>query len=157
MLQNKTVKITCIRSFLFFFVHLQVDNNHGLLLKSEKETSLSSSPIEPLLKRQTASAHLRGQYQASIKQKKANQAKQDGAEQAEEVKGAPFSSQTSFQTNGHHQPSTQTQLLPQPYSAPQARHIKGSIIPSNGSTDHPKVSCFFQHTYIHLPSTTWNV
>ncbi|XP_030271174.1 LIM domain only protein 7-like isoform X2 [Sparus aurata] len=116
-----------------------VDNNQGLLLKSEKETSLSSPPIEPLLKRQTASAHLRGQYQASIRQKKASQAKQDGAEQAEEVKGATFSSQTSFQTNGHHQPSTQTQLLPQPYSAPQARHIKGSILPSNGSTDHPKV------------------
>ena len=113
-------------------------------MKSEKETSLSPSPIEPLLKRQTATAHLRGQYQASVKQKKANQAKQNGAEQAEVVKGATFSSQTSFQTNGHHLPSTQTQLLPQPYSAPQARHVKGSILPSDGSTDHPKVSCFFQ-------------
>ncbi|XP_073321317.1 LIM domain only protein 7b isoform X2 [Pagrus major] len=116
-----------------------VDNNQGLLLKSEKEKSLSPPPIEPLLKRQTATAHLRGQYQASIRQKKANQAKQNGAEQAEEVKGATFSSQTSFQTNGYHQPSTQTQLLLQPYSAPQARHIKGSSLPSNGSTDHPKV------------------
>ncbi|KAM8762469.1 LIM domain only protein 7-like isoform 6-T10 [Acanthopagrus schlegelii] len=116
-----------------------VDDNQGLLLKSEKETSLSPPPIEPLLKRQTATAHLRGQYQASIKQKKANQVKQNGAEQAEEVKGATFSSQTSLQTNGHHLPSTQTQLLPQPYSAPQARHVKGSILQSDGSTDHPKV------------------
>ncbi|XP_070765202.1 LIM domain only protein 7b [Enoplosus armatus] len=112
-----------------------VDNNQGVLLKSEKEESLSPPP-ESSLKRQTATAHLKGPYQASIGQKKANQAKQNGTEQGEEVK-ATLSSQTSFQTNGyHHQPYTQTQ---QPYSNLPAHHNKSSTLPSNASIDPPKV------------------
>ncbi|XP_041812847.1 LIM domain only protein 7b isoform X3 [Chelmon rostratus] len=116
-----------------------VDNNQGLLLKSEKEEPLSP-PTESSLKRQTATGYLKGQYQASVRQKKAQQAKLNGAEQAEEeVKGAAISSQTSLQTNGyHHQPSTHTQLLPQPYSNLQVHYSKSSTLPSNGTTDHPK-------------------
>lgn len=123
------------------FIHLQVDNNQGLLLKSEKEESLSP-PTESSLKRQTATAHLKGQYQASIGQQNANQAKQDVTEQGEKVKGATLSSQTSIQTNGyHHQPYTQTKPLPQPYSTLQAHHNKQATLPSNASIDRPKVCC----------------
>ncbi|XP_044049769.1 LIM domain only protein 7b isoform X11 [Siniperca chuatsi] len=116
-----------------------VDNNQGLLLKSEKEESLSPPP-ESSLKRQTASAHLKGQYQASTTQKKANKEKQNGTEQGEEVKGATLSSQTSFQITGyHHQPYNQTQLLPQPCSNLQAHHNISSSLPSNVSIGRPKV------------------
>lgn len=116
-----------------------VDNNQGLLLRKEKEEALSL-PAESLLKRQTATTYLRGQYEASVKQKKANRASQNGTEQAEEVKSANLSGQTSFQTKSHHhQPYTQTHLLPQPYSNPQSSHSKSSTLPSTASTDHPKV------------------
>ncbi|XP_035508239.1 LIM domain only protein 7b isoform X2 [Morone saxatilis] len=114
-----------------------VDDNQGLLLKSEKEESLST-PTESSLKRQTATAHLKGQYQASVRQKKANQAepKQNGTEQREEVKGATLSTQT----NGyHHQSHTQAQLRRQPYSNLQTHHNKSSSLPPNSSIDHPKV------------------
>ncbi|TKS70279.1 LIM domain only protein 7 [Collichthys lucidus] len=110
-----------------------VDNNQGLLLKSEKEESLSQ-PIESSLKRQTASTHLTGQHQPLITHRKGFQAKQHGAEQREEVKGVTLSSQT----NGyHHQPYSQTQL--QPYSNPQAHHNNSSTFSTNASIDHTKV------------------
>ncbi|KAM7405999.1 hypothetical protein PAMP_000405 [Pampus punctatissimus] len=116
-----------------------VDDNQGLLLNSEKEGSLSP-PGRSLLKRQTATGHLRGQYQASIRQKKANQAKQNGKQQGKEGKSASLSSQTSFQTNGyHHQPYTQFQSLPQPYLNLQSQHDKTLTLPSNTSIDLPKV------------------
>uniref|UniRef100_A0A4W6CF75 PDZ domain-containing protein n=1 Tax=Lates calcarifer TaxID=8187 RepID=A0A4W6CF75_LATCA len=111
-----------------------VDDNQGLLLNTQKE-EFPSSPTESFLKRQTATGHLRGQYQASVKQKKANQAKQKGTEQREEGKGACLSSQTSFQTNGQHQPFTQTQLLPQPYSNLQSHHNKSLSLPPT-KVDH---------------------
>ncbi|XP_070826282.1 LIM domain only protein 7b [Chaetodon trifascialis] len=117
-----------------------VDNNQGLLLNNEKEEALSPS-TESSLNRQTATGYLKGQYQASVRQKKkGQQAKLNGTEQTEEVvKGTTLSSQTSHQTNGYHlQPSTHTQPLPQPYSNPQANYNKGSTLPSNASTDHPK-------------------
>ncbi|XP_039984836.1 LIM domain only protein 7-like isoform X2 [Xiphias gladius] len=105
-----------------------VDDNQGLLFNSEREEFLSP-PNKSLLKRQTATGHLRGQYQASVRQKKANMAKQNGTEQAEEGKGVSLSSQTTFQTNGyHHQPYTQTQLLPQPYSTLLSHHSKSSTL-----------------------------
>ncbi len=129
------------------FLHLQVDNNQGPLLnqEEEKEDTLPL-PTESLLKRQTATSYLKGQYQASVRQKKANQAKQNRAEQAGEVQGAAVSSQTPFLSGSyHHQPYTQTHLLPQPYSNPQSHHIKSSTLPSTASTDHPKV-CFFFHS-----------
>ncbi|GLD47351.1 LIM domain only protein 7-like isoform X1 [Lates japonicus] len=112
-----------------------VDDNQGLLLNTQKE-EFPSSPTESFLKRQTATGHLRGQYQASVKQNKANQAKQKGTEQ-EEGKGACLSSQTSYQTNGqhHHQPFTQTQLLPQPYSNLQSHHNKSLSLPPT-KVDH---------------------
>ncbi|XP_019117104.2 LIM domain only protein 7b isoform X3 [Larimichthys crocea] len=110
-----------------------VDNNQGLLLKSEKEESLSP-PIESSLKRQTASTHLKGQHQPLITHRKGFQAKQHGAEQREEVKGVTLSSQS----NGyHHQPYSQTQL--QPYSNPQAQHNQRSTFSTNASIDHTKV------------------
>ncbi|KAM9366993.1 LIM domain only protein 7-like [Symphorus nematophorus] len=116
-----------------------VDTNQGLMLTSEKEESLSP-PKESSLKRQTAATQLMGEHQASIRPVKANMVKQNGTEQVEEVKGATLSSQTSFQTNGyHHQPYAQTQLLPQPYSNPQAHHNESSTLPSNASIVHPKV------------------
>ncbi|XP_045888393.1 LIM domain only protein 7b isoform X6 [Micropterus dolomieu] len=88
-----------------------VDDNQGLLLKSDKEESLSPFP----------------------------ESKQNGTEQGEEVKGATLSSQTSLQINGCHQPYTQTQLLPQPYSNQQAHHNKSSTFTSDASIDRPKV------------------
>lgn len=110
-------------------------------MNNEKEGSLSP-PGRSLLKRQTATGHLRGQYQASIRQKKANQAKQNGKQQGEEGKGVSLSSQTSFQTNDyHHQPYTQIQLLPQPYLNLQSQHDKTLTLPSNASVDLPKVCC----------------
>nr|XP_046246140.1 LIM domain only protein 7b isoform X10 [Scatophagus argus] len=101
-----------------------VDNNQGLLLKREKDESLSP-PTKSSLRRQTATAHL---------------AEQNGIEQAEEVKGATLSNETSFQTNGYHsQPRTQSQLLPQHYANLPAHHSESSTLPSNASSDHPKV------------------
>ncbi|MEQ2232189.1 hypothetical protein ILYODFUR_008625 [Ilyodon furcidens] len=46
------------------------DGGHTLMLNTEDSQSLSTKPY---LKRQNAAAHLRGQYQASVRQKKANQ------------------------------------------------------------------------------------
>ncbi|XP_037610238.1 LIM domain only protein 7b isoform X3 [Sebastes umbrosus] len=116
-----------------------VDDNQGLLMKNEKEESVSPT-TKSSLKRQTATAYLTGQQPASIRLEKADQARQNGTEQREEVKCATLSSQTSFQTNGyHHQPYTHTQLLPQPYSNPQTHHNKSLTLPSNASTDLPKV------------------
>eukprot|EP00064_Thunnus_orientalis_P015500 superscaffoldBa00002881_g15553 len=115
-----------------------VDDNQGVLLNSEKERSLSP-PGGSLLKRQIATGHLRGQYQASIRQKKANQAKQNGKQQAEEGKGASLSSQTSFQTNGYYHQPYQTQLLPQPYLNPQSQQNKTLTLTSSASIDLPKV------------------
>ncbi|XP_040894523.1 LIM domain only protein 7-like isoform X2 [Toxotes jaculatrix] len=113
-----------------------VDDSQGLLLNSKKEECLSP-PTKSLLKRQTATGHLRGQYQASIRQKKANQAQQHGTEQGEEGKGASLFSQTSLQTNGyHHQPYTQTQFLPQPYSNLQSHHHNKSSTLSSSKVDH---------------------
>lgn len=150
MLQNKWCNQSVLSPWTHLaFIHLQVDDNQGLLLKSENEESLSP-PFKFSLKRQTATAHLTGPCQASIRQKKANQAKHVGAEQVEEVKGATLSSQTSLQTNGyHHQPCTQTQLPPQPYSNVQTHPNKSPTIPSNPSIDHPKVCCiiYIQHLY----------
>ncbi|KAI3377558.1 hypothetical protein L3Q82_008726 [Scortum barcoo] len=114
-------------------------DNQGLLLKSEREESLSP-PADSSLKRQTATIHLKGRRQASVGPQNANQAKQNGAEQGEEVKGAAPSGQTSIQTNGYHyQPYTQTQTLPQPYSTQQAHPKKQSTFPPNASIDRPKV------------------
>uniref|UniRef100_A0A8D3E6N7 PDZ domain-containing protein n=1 Tax=Scophthalmus maximus TaxID=52904 RepID=A0A8D3E6N7_SCOMX len=112
-----------------------VDDDHGLLLNREKDTILSP-PAKSSLKRQTAASHLRGQYEASLRQKKANQAKQNGTEQAEVGKGPRLSSQTSFKTNGyHHKPYTQTQILQKPYSKPQPHRDKSLTLPS-AKLDH---------------------
>ncbi|TDH16961.1 hypothetical protein EPR50_G00003500 [Perca flavescens] len=108
-------------------------DNQGLL-KSEQEESLSPT-TKSSLKRPTVTAHLKGQ------QKKANQAKQTGTKQEEQGQGATVSRPTSFQTDGyHHQPYTQTQLLPQPYSNLQTHHNKSLTLPSDASIDLPKVA-----------------
>ncbi|XP_039651294.1 LIM domain only protein 7b isoform X5 [Perca fluviatilis] len=108
-------------------------DNQGLL-KSEQEESLSPT-TKSSLKRPTVTAHLKGQ------QKKANQAKRTGTEQGEKVQGATVSGPTSFQTDGyHHQPYTQTQLLPQPYSNLQTHHNKSLTLSSDASIDLPKVA-----------------
>ncbi|XP_034737706.1 LIM domain only protein 7-like isoform X3 [Etheostoma cragini] len=105
-------------------------DNQGLL-KSEE---LLSPNIKSSLKRPTVTTHQKGQ------QKKANQTKQNGREQGEKVQGATVSGPTSFQTNGyHHQPYTQTQIIPQPYSNLQTHHNKSSTVPSDASIDLPKV------------------
>ncbi|KAM6943577.1 LIM domain only protein 7b [Xenentodon cancila] len=117
---------------------LNVNDNQGLLLNSEREDSLSSS-TKPYLKRQMAAAHLRGQYQASVRQKKANQAKLKGTEQTEEANDASFSSQTSLQTTGYPQQlSTQSQILPQPYTKLQS-YNRSLSLPSMESPDISKV------------------
>ncbi|XP_029284354.1 LIM domain only protein 7b isoform X2 [Cottoperca gobio] len=117
----------------------KVENNQSLQLESEKVESISPT-TKSSLKRQTATTYLKVQHHASIRPKKAIEAKQNGTEQGEEVKGATLSSQTSFQTNGyHHQTYTQTQLVPQPYSNLQTQHDKSSTLRSNASIDLPKV------------------
>ncbi|XP_062286580.1 LIM domain only protein 7-like [Scomber scombrus] len=124
-----------------------VDDKQGVLLNKEKEACLSP-PGRSLLKRQAATGHLRGQYQASIRQKKANQTKQN-CKQGEEGKDASLSSQTVSKTNGfHHQPYTQIQLLPQPYLNIQSQQDKTSTLNCTASIDLPKqaseVSSFHQ-------------
>ncbi|CAJ1049839.1 LIM domain only protein 7b isoform X2 [Xyrichtys novacula] len=111
-----------------------VDNNQGLLLKCEKEEYLSP-PAESSLKRQTASAHLKGQLQTAITERKETQVKPDGKDQGTGVKGAALPNQIP-QTNGyHHQTSSQTKLL----SNLQAHHNKSSTPSPNAATDGPKV------------------
>lgn len=116
------------------FIHLQVEDKQGLQLQSEKEESLWP-PFKSLLKRQTATAHLKAPHQASIRQKKAHQAKHNGTEQVEEAKSATLSSQTSFQTSGLNL---------------QTHHNKNLPFPSNPSADHPKVcySIFWHPAFI---------
>ncbi|XP_063737822.1 LIM domain only protein 7b isoform X3 [Eleginops maclovinus] len=115
-----------------------VEYNQGLLIDSEKAESISPT-TKSSLKRQTATTHLKVQH-VSIGQKKPNQAQQSGTEQMEEeVKGATLSSQT-FQTVGyHHQPYTQTKLVPQPHSNLQTQRNTGSSLPSSANIDLPKV------------------
>ncbi|XP_041848379.1 LIM domain only protein 7-like isoform X2 [Melanotaenia boesemani] len=116
-----------------------VDDGQGVLLNDEREDSLST-PTKPSLKRQTAAAHLRAQYQASVRQKKVNQAKQNGTEQREEGNKASFSNQNSLQDRSHpHQPSTQTEIQTQPYTNMQYSHNRSSSLPSNASTELLKV------------------
>ncbi|XP_034535657.1 LIM domain only protein 7b isoform X2 [Notolabrus celidotus] len=113
-----------------------VESNQGLLLKCEKEEYLSP-PAESSLKRQTATAHLKGQFQTAISPRKETHTQQNGKDQGEEGKGATYRSQKSFQSNSyHHQLSSQTQLLPQPYSKHNKR---SSTLTSNVSTDGLKV------------------
>ncbi|XP_068587088.1 LIM domain only protein 7b isoform X2 [Cebidichthys violaceus] len=108
-----------------------VDKNEGRLLKSEKEESFSPT-TKSSLKRQNASAHLKGQHQASIRQKEANQAKQNSTEQREEAKCVAFSSQT----NGYnYQPYSQTKMVPRPYSNLQTHHNKSSTLPKVDHSD----------------------
>ncbi|XP_037835900.1 LIM domain only protein 7 isoform X2 [Kryptolebias marmoratus] len=101
-----------------------VDDNQGLLLNAEKEDSLSASS-KSSIKRQTAAANLRDQYQASVRQKKANQARQNGSEQRQEVRR--FSLQSS------------SQILPQPYPNLPSYHNKSPILSSKAPTDSSKV------------------
>ncbi|XP_013858504.1 LIM domain only protein 7b [Austrofundulus limnaeus] len=98
------------------------DNNQVLLLSSEKEDSPLASP-KSSIRRQTAAANLRDQYQASVRQKKSSQARRDGAEQRQEV---PES-------------STQTQILPQPHPNLQTYHNKSWSLPSKAGSDYSKV------------------
>ncbi|XP_074522716.1 LIM domain only protein 7b isoform X3 [Halichoeres trimaculatus] len=107
-----------------------VDNNGSLLMKCEKE-EYPSPPAESSLKRQTATAHLKGPFQTAITQRKETHLQQNGKAHGEEVKGVTLLSQKSFQTSSYHQLSSQTQQLPQPFSNPN----RSSNLPSNTSTD----------------------
>ncbi|XP_068178823.1 LIM domain only protein 7-like isoform X2 [Antennarius striatus] len=92
-----------------------VTNNQGLLLNIEKDTSQ--------LKRQTASADLTGQHPNST-------------EETEEV---PPYGQTSTDTNSYlHQLSSQTHLLPRPYSNLQPHPSNPSTPPSNATIHQEK-------------------
>ncbi|XP_007553989.1 LIM domain only protein 7-like isoform X1 [Poecilia formosa] len=82
-------------------------------LTSNTEDSHSSFN-RPSLKRQTAAAHLRGQYQASIRQKKANQGRQTATAQKEEVNSRP---------SNH--------IQPQPLAKQQPRHNKSLVLAYN--------------------------
>ncbi|KAM9860531.1 LIM domain only protein 7-like [Aulostomus maculatus] len=111
-----------------------VDDSQGLSLNTEKGGSLSPPAPSPL-KRQTATACLRSQDQASSRPKKPNHAKQSGSEQQE--KSASFSVQ-AFQTNKWpHQTHIQNQFVPRPYSNWQSQHSKASAL--KASIDQPKV------------------
>ncbi|XP_037311396.2 LIM domain only protein 7b isoform X7 [Pungitius pungitius] len=112
-----------------------VDDNEGRLLKSEKEEPFSPT-TKSSLKRQNATAHLKGQHPASIKPEEANQAKQSGTAQTGEVKGATLSSKTNAY---NYQPYSQTKLVPRPYANPQSHPTKGLTLPSHASNDLPKV------------------
>ncbi|XP_047220067.1 LIM domain only protein 7b isoform X3 [Girardinichthys multiradiatus] len=93
------------------------DGGHTLMLNTEDSQSLSTKPY---LKRQNAAAHLRGQYQASVRQKKANQVRQNATRQREEV---------------NCEPST----LIQPYTKRQSSHNESLALPCNASADLSKV------------------
>ncbi|KAL6112953.1 uncharacterized protein ACO6RY_11342 [Pungitius sinensis] len=112
-----------------------VDDNEGRLLKSEKEEPFSPT-TKSSLKRQNATAHLKGQHPASIRPKEANQAKQSGTAQTGEVKGATLSRKTNAY---NYQPYSQTKLVPRPYANPQNHPTKGLTLPSHASNDLPKV------------------
>ncbi|XP_037552465.1 LIM domain only protein 7 [Nematolebias whitei] len=94
----------------------------GLLSNGEKYYSLPESS-KSSIKRQTAAANLRDQYQASIRRKKANQARQDSSERRREV----------------HRSSPQTQTLLQPRSSLQSFHNKSSTLSCKAGTDYSKV------------------
>ncbi|XP_023809169.1 LIM domain only protein 7 isoform X4 [Oryzias latipes] len=110
---------------------LSVEDSQDLPLSAEKNDS-HCPPSKLGLKRQTAAAHLRGQYQASIRQKKASQAKQKLAEQRGDANNAAFSSQPSLQTTFHPQ-KAYTQTLPQPYTSLQYCSSSGSHFPLSGT------------------------
>uniref|UniRef100_A0A3P9I0J2 LIM domain 7b n=1 Tax=Oryzias latipes TaxID=8090 RepID=A0A3P9I0J2_ORYLA len=115
---------------------LSVEDSQDLPLSAEKNDS-HCPPSKLGLKRQTAAAHLRGQYQASIRQKKAIQAKQKHAEQRGDANNAAFSSQPSLQTTFHPQ-KAYTQTLPQPYTSLQYYSSSGSHFPLSGTFDASK-------------------
>lgn len=130
--------------FIFIFIFLcfcflQVEDSQDLPLSAEKNDS-HCPPSKLGLKRQTAAAHLRGQYQASIRQKKASQAKQKLAEQRGDANNAAFSSQPSLQTTFHPQ-KAYTQTLPQPYTSLQYCSSSGSHFPLSGTFAASKVCC----------------
>lgn len=121
------------------------------MLPNKEKEACPSPPGRSLLKRQAATGHLRGQYQASIRQKKANQTKQN-CKHGEEGKDAGLSSQAVSKTNGfHHQPYSQIQLLPQPYLNIQSQKDKTSTLNSTASIDLPKV-CFYFPAQIICPT-----
>ncbi|KAK5604609.1 hypothetical protein CRENBAI_014434 [Crenichthys baileyi] len=97
--------------------HYSADGGHTLMLNTEDSHSLSTKPY---LKRQNAAAHLRGQYQASVRQKKANQVRQNATGQREEVNCEPSS-------------------LIQPYTKRQSSHNESLALPCNASGDLSKV------------------
>lgn len=142
-INDAIIRQVCCVSEHIVFVHLQVDNDQGLLMKCKTDEYPSPS-AESSLKRQTATAHLKGPVQTKITQRKETHLQQNGKDQGEEMKGATLLSQKSFQTSTyHHQLSSQTQQLSQPFS----NHSRSSTVPSNTSTDGLKVSCIsFQHT-----------
>uniref|UniRef100_A0A3P9L1Z3 LIM domain 7b n=1 Tax=Oryzias latipes TaxID=8090 RepID=A0A3P9L1Z3_ORYLA len=115
---------------------LSVEDSQDLPLSAKKNDS-HCPPSKLGLKRQTAAAHLRGQYQASIRQKKASQAKQKHAEQRGDANNAAFSSQPSLQTTFHPQ-KAYTQTLPQPYTSLQYYSSSGSHFPLSGTFDASK-------------------
>lgn len=126
--------------FFSFFSPPQVEDSQGLPLSIEKNDS-HCPPSKLGLKRQTAAAHLRGQYQASVRQKKANQAKQKHAEQREDANNAAFSGmQPSLQTTLHPQ-KAYTRTLPQPYTSPQYYSSSDSHFPLSSTFDVFKVCC----------------
>lgn len=120
----------------FVSVRLQVDSQ-GLLSNVEKDHSLPASS-KSSIKRQTAAAYLRDQYQTSIRQKKANQARQDGSERRRDV----------------HRSSPQTQTLHQPRSSLQSFHNQSSTLSSKAGTDYSKVC--LEHYAPHVISALWN-
>ncbi|XP_023188610.1 LIM domain only protein 7-like isoform X2 [Xiphophorus maculatus] len=94
-------------------------DGHSLMSNTEDS---HSSFTRPSLKRQTAAAHLRGQYQASIRQKKSNQVRQTATAQKEEVNSQPS-----------------THIQPQPSAKQQSRHNKSLVLAYNASADLSKV------------------
>uniref|UniRef100_A0A3Q2PRK1 LIM domain 7b n=1 Tax=Fundulus heteroclitus TaxID=8078 RepID=A0A3Q2PRK1_FUNHE len=99
--------------------HSQADDCQSLMFNTQQS---HPSSTKPSLKRQTAAAHLRGQYQASVRQKKANQARQNATGQKEEVNGR-----------------RSTQMHPQPYTKQQPCHNKSLALGYNASPDLSKV------------------
>ncbi|KAM4744709.1 LIM domain only protein 7-like isoform 2-T2 [Anableps anableps] len=94
-------------------------DSQSLMLNTEDS---HSSCTRPSLKRQTAAAHLRGQYQASVRQKKVNQVRQTATGPKKEVNNQPF-----------------THIQPQPFIKPQSRHNTNLALTCNASADLSKV------------------
>ncbi|XP_028293216.1 LIM domain only protein 7-like isoform X3 [Gouania willdenowi] len=113
------------------------DDDQGSFLIGEK---VESSTTNSSFKKQTSSNYPHSQHQPSVRQRKANQARQTFARQGKEVNGASYFRSASLQTSSNsHQSFVQNHLMPQPFSSQQLCHSESLSLPSTASSEFHKV------------------